>query len=640
MRTAAPIILLTFDEPEGVQPSDRIGSLKDLGGEAGLAEPVIVEGWAGSARDFTPATTHGYLTEDNDTGATLLNRDLTIQAILSVDLSADAGAMTVICRGTDGSAAEYYTFGLELQEQVGNAGFLEVRLFHATAAGVVKTQLPGTFQHPGDNQLFLLTATRRWESSSKVVCRYYVNDRMIAEVSSADGDVGGGTTGKTSIGARKTGGAWGRFYSGAIDELYVASYEMSGEEVEATWLRLTKHQPEGVERFRALCPPGAPWSKNPDSRIGKLVKTAGQALGFATAKADELLRNFLPDRAYHETIARWEKLCGLAPKAFDSLDVRRDRVVAFLSRDNGYSVPLITALLETPFALAAADIEVLEFSPTITDAFATLEAERWFAEPAAVWSIAANALRLNVAAAANIGWGISNNSPTMNRCHVLMPISDGHQVGGNGACIQQVKIASLAAIPADASIVGIFLHDPITRDALWFGLFKTGANHLVGYKIFKNGALAARVQLADLGAVFAPIFLRLTANATVAGTFTFEWGTTSFTAGMTASTVAGLITGAQETGLAALGDDASLAGGIDLTFDDYTARFPRGDRAFKWYAYRDPALANFALADIIGANLALRRLRPAHTHGAAITSTSLLCDNPASLCDRGPLGGL
>lgn len=636
MRAPAPIIFLPFGEPDGVQPSDLIGSLQDLGHEAGVTAPAIVDGWTGGARDFTPASSHGYLTADNDAGASLLTRDVTIQAILSVDLAQDAGAMTVIARGIDGTPAEYYAFGLELEEQAGNPGHLEVRLFHATVAGVLKTQLPGTFVHPGDGKYFLLTATRRWEGLASIVCRYYVNDQLIAEVASADGDIGGGTTGKTSIGARKTAGAWGRFYSGAIDELLVTNYEMSGEEIEATWRRLTKHQPEGVERIRALAPPGAPWSRRGDSRIGKLVKTTGQAIGFAAAKTDELLRNFLPDRADAVTIARWERICGLAPKAFDALDVRRARVVAFLSRDNGYSLPLLKAVLETPFNLDDSQVEILEFSPTITDTFEALSTERWFVEPAAAWSIAASALRLQRALADDLSWAAAGK----NRCHVVMPISDGAQLGGNGAVIQQVRIASLAAIPADLSIVGLWLHNPLTRNALWFGLFKTGANHLIGYKLFKDGAMAARVQLADLGAVFAPIYLRLTASAAVAGTFTFEWGTTSFAAGMTASTVANLIPDAWETGLAALGDDTSLAGGLDLTFDDYLVRAPRGDRAWKWYAYRNPALAGFATADMIGADLLLRRLRPGHTHAAAISSKSLLCDNAASLCDRGPMGGL
>lgn len=632
--TPATIIYLSFDEPDGVGLSDRIGTLKDLGTELGLVVPPSVDAWSGHGRDFTPGAANGLITTDDLAGASLINRNVTIRALLSIDLSADNGAMTVVCRGTDGSAAEYYAFGLELQEQAGNPGYLEARLFWQTAAGVLKTQLPGTFKHAGDNKEFMLTATRRWESSSKVVCRYYVNDQLIAEVTSADGDIGGGTTGSTSVGARKTAGAWGRYYSGVLDELEVTNYEMSAEEVAATWARLTVHQPEGVDRLRALAPPGAPWSTNPATRIGKIMKTAGHAIGFATAKADELLKNFLPDRTYLDQIGRWEDMCGLAPKAFDALDVRRQRVASFLARDNGYSLPLLKAVLEAPFNLDDSLIEILEFSNTITDDFTVLSGFRW--DQTGQFSSVANALRLNVGAAANI---FVDPTGVRSWCYLRTPISNATQLGGNGKIIQQAKVASITAFPADASVAGLMLWNFRTGNALWFGYAKPAANHLVVYRSFKNGVMGARVTLADLGAGgFAPIYLRLTADPITAGTFTFEWSTTSFTAGLASSQVAGLMTDAEYFGFGALGDDASLAGAIDMTFDDFTCRAPNGDRAFRWYAYRDPVQPGFGAADMIGANLLLRRLRPAHTHTAALSSKSLLCDNTNSLCDRGPMG--
>jgi hypothetical protein len=41
-----------------------------------------------------------------------------------------------------------------------------------------------------------------------------------------------------------------------------------------------------------------------------------------------------------------------------------------------------------------------------------------------------------------------------------------------------------------------------------------------------------------------------------------------------------------------------------------------------------------------GADLIVQKLKPAHTHGAAISSKSLLCDDLGSLCDHGPMGAL
>jgi hypothetical protein len=372
-------MLWSFAEPDGVMPTDAMGNLADMG--PATVAPIAATAWTGKGRTFTRALSHGLVGADLPGKDTLIQRDVTIQALVSLTLAgASAGAKTLIARGlNDGSISERYAFGVELQEAGGS--LVDVRMFWQDSAGVIQTQAAGQYQHPGDGAEFLLTVTRRWESSSSVIVRYYANETMIAEVTSTDGDISGGTTGGTSIGARKAAGTWQDFFSGTIDQLAVYDREVSHEEIRQTWRRLFVYQPAGVAMFSGLIPPGLRWNADPGNYSGRRVKLAGQALGLGVAAIEELRALFLPDAAAKDHIARWEKLTGLAPKPRDSLDRRRQRVMSFLAREENMAVPSILAALEESLDADAADLEMIEFTNTVSDSFETLETERWFVNP-------------------------------------------------------------------------------------------------------------------------------------------------------------------------------------------------------------------------------------------------------------------
>ena len=331
------IILLPFSESGKVQPSDLLGNLGDLGTETGIVAPARVSAWTGFGRQFVQASTNGLVAVDLSSNGTLLQRDVTIQVLISLTLSGASGPQTIIARGNnDGTASERYAYGLELQEQSGFPGFVEVRWSWQDSSGTIKAQAPGVFRSPGDGVEFMLTATRRWESTSRVVVRYYVNDQLIAELVSADGDISGGTTGHTTIGAQKSSGSYGRYFNGVLDELMVLDNELSIEEIRHTWRRLTEYQPGGVETFAALSPDGSVWYKNPGNDIAKRVKIVGQLLGLGVAGAEETRALILPDAMPLELAPRWEAICEQSAAPGDSLDVRRVRVVSYLSRDEGF----------------------------------------------------------------------------------------------------------------------------------------------------------------------------------------------------------------------------------------------------------------------------------------------------------------
>jgi hypothetical protein len=117
----------------------------------------------------------------------------------------------------------------------------------------------------------------------------------------------------------------------------------------------------------------------------------------------------------------------------------------------------------------------------------------------------------------------------------------------------------------------------------------------------------------------------------------FAYSSTSATTGFTETQVN---TGMkpQWAGLGAVAD-AILPTDLEAHFSNFVLISYNGDRAFNWYAYRDPALAGDA--DMVGAELLALKMRPAHTYAGACTSKSVLCDDARDgLCDRGPLGAL
>lgn len=632
------VLLWHFDEPDGVHPSDAAGNLDDLRTEPSIAPPTSVETWEGRGRAFSRASSQALMAADITGRDTLLQRDVTIQALIALTLTGAAGPHTVIARGlNDGSTSERYAFGLELEEQAANPGMVEVRLFWQDSAGNVVTAPPGVFEHPGDGKETLLTATRRWERTDRVVVRYYVADELIAELETDDGDISGGTTGYMSIGARKAAGAWGRFLNGTIDELLVTDHEMSLEEVRHTWKRLTEYQPGGVETFAGLVPPGLDWAANPSNNLGRRVKITGEALGLVVAQTEQLRELFLPDRATHEQIAEWEYLCGLRPKPRDGLDTRRSRSLAFLGREEGYAPPQIQVALAELLDTQAANIEILEYSNEQRDTFESLDTdERWLAGDVGVWSIVANELHLAVAAG-------DVSLQAGGHAHLRMSIDvgaapDGSPIGGSAWLAAKLSSWTLQ----NDTGAGIYLQNRVDGALIWLGVYKdAGGTAKIGYRLRHLGALGAFTEIAAAPGA-GPLWLRLeTVPDEGAPTVRCGYSTTGPGAGFTVGAIASSAGNAfvQWAGFLATSAAAgALPGAIAADFDDFVVFCPDGDRPFNWHAYRDPAL--LGEPDMIGAQALAHALKPSHTRAGVCESKSVLAGNDRfGLCGRGPCGG-
>lgn len=622
------LVLLRFDDDlDHLYPTDAAGGLEDLAAPGGVSMPPATEAFTGRGRDFggNPAF-EGLEASDKADADTITTRDATVRALVTVDVSATPWPRAVYARGNnDGTAAQRYSLGLELDDVDAGPAHLELRMFWQDSAGVLQTQTGGTFETPAAGQFVMLTATRRWVSPTEVVCRYYVNDRLLAEVTSVDGDIAGATTGKTTIGMRGSGGTYVDFFDGVMDELEVLDYEISAEEVAATWQRLAVHQPNGVAMVTAMAPPGSRWGLDRSKATSKLPRIAGTGLGYAWAKADELRQNWLPARAYREWLVTWEELLGIPPpRPNDSLDARRARAAAFLARDNGNSSPAIRAALAELFDQDADDVELLRFSNWWTDTFATLAPERWHAD--APWAVAAGALSATVAGGTDARWDSSSHAPK--RC--ITPLSSGE-----GELVVVAKITA-SSITSD-SMAGLHLFNWRTGNGLWVGEGFSGSTRF-GYASYINGVSTGFVQL---GATVAglPAWYRIIRDSDDPDTYRLGHSVTGPTSGFTEFTVSNLMTDPEWAGVAVLGFDAAVAAGVTLTVDDITIGDPMGTRNRYWYAYRDLGLPGSP--DMIGADLLVDAWKRAHTYAAACSSKSVLCDDPIDgACDGGPMGAL
>lgn len=172
-------------------------------------------------------------------------------------------------------------------------------------------------------------------------------------------------------------GGYGDFFDGVIDGLRVVDYEMSREEIEATWKRISKYQPDGYRRMNDLMQPGLPISDDPSSRVQSDIRTMGTALGYGDAQIENVRENMMPDRAYGRVLERWEGITQRGAKPSDSVDKRRARVTGHIGKRDGVSPPGVANATAEVLATTPANIPIIAFSNTIRDPFIAVEGERW-----------------------------------------------------------------------------------------------------------------------------------------------------------------------------------------------------------------------------------------------------------------------
>jgi hypothetical protein len=614
-------VVLRFHDPDvTVRPKDEAGALADLTVPVGAATPAVVDAVCGKGRLFSPAGTTALAAPDLATGSSLLTRDLTIMAIVFWDIAGQASPGALVCRGLSTSAPEYVAYELQLAVVDLPSRKGSIAWSWQTVAGVVKAQTAVQFICP--TGFTLLTATRRWISPTSVVCRYYIGDVLLGEVASADGDIGGGASGTFLLGADKAGGALGRWFAGTLDELAIWPREMCLEEIEDTWLRITRYQPLGVQLFTELHDPGFPMSREPASDVQLENRQVGMALGYAASLAENMRRNMLPQRSYGEALDNWEQALRPTQQPDRSVDARRARVLARMRQRGGSAPPELQEALSS--LLGGADpslLQFLAFDNTASDSLLATDPLRWD----------------------NCNGGFAGTGSCMTNNATRLAPSTWYQlrraVGGDAR--QAHQIASLRfALSVTNAEAGILFSDAGHGNYFLLGLRDTGG---LTYRVFtetfvnnisQGGATDQGDSTVTVGVGVSTIWLHIHQAEAF---WEVSWSLTSGIAGFTAPIAVGSTPPAMQWAGMYVRTVGAVSGNSRAEFGDHVLRSTFGTAPLNAYVLLDRALG-FS-PDLPGARQIIATVKHAFVHGSFITTPFLLLDSQENGLDIAPLGG-
>lgn len=598
------VLHLPFREPaDEVRPSESNGNLDDLSVPATLTRPPVVTALTGYGRRF--ASGSGFEADDVNSAA-LRQRDLTVQALVKIDLAAQN---TIATPGVIIGAGKAWQLFAEVVDLAGRV--VRLKLWWDSIGGTHPEADGGADFVLAEEGWFLLTATRRWLGASNVRERYYANDVLLGEVTTTIGDIDGDAADKVTVGCRADGvGGYEYHMAGDIDGILVTEAEMSLEEVRQTYRRIAIFHAVGGEIVRASLPPGQAYSDDPDSGIQRELSVEGDAIGEALSLLEQLREDFSPARAW-ALLEDWERVTSLPPKLLDTLETRRARVLSFLRKVQGFTVDGVKDALAAAFDLAAGDVQVLEYQNRYSDDFAAGPASRWINESAMATS---TAQLLN---GADARWKLG----TPLTLHYGI---DGDERDNDPSLGVDVKIRLTGDTLQDGVHAGLVAFS--VNNALWFGLYREAGTTKLGWRVYSGGAWSAVNELQS-PATADIIRMRYDGGADWVLWYGTETGNQTGIAG---------IDGPSSIGFAMFADIAAIAGGnATVTLNDWRDYTPNGLRVYSWYAYRDPALSG--TPDMPGARANVEKIKPAHTEASAVNIDAIECDDGASLCDDGPL---
>jgi len=617
-RTAA---LLYFDEREDYMlPVDSAGNLAPAAPPAGFTAPSSDDAVVGRGRTWT-TTLQGFEAAEAVAGALKFNRDVTLEAVCELPWATTNGTYRLVTRGRSGSAAERELYGLQVVVTgAPGAPVVSLQMRWQRTGGAAATVAAVAFSPPAG--WWYLAATRRWISSAECEVKYFVNGLHIGTVTSVHGDIaeGEGDGGHLLIGCDTVAGLPA---GSKLDDLRISGLVRSPEEVRWMHRAMFVFPAYGYELVKASLPPGDSYSGDPESQVQRELMLLGDALGQAWAKAAEIGDDFLPDRAW-SFLDRWVALTRLPTALADSIDTIRARVVGFLRKVHGYNRDEILEAVLDLLDATAAQLQVVRKSQYFTEAFAGVA-------PAALWTQEANAGTIVVAA------GV---------CTLALQAGDDGRWDGAvrkavslRTSLEEVDHAEIIASVAptlgeNGAAVGLFVFHAVTGDAHLFGIKRDG-----GVNKWWHGKIVAGALTEVLGAAVpagTTYWLRyIDRGATVdldyrvdGSGFDGPW-TTVFDA--VAST-----TPRYWVGIFCSSSVNPVVTGSSGAFADFRTWTPRGRGAFNWFIYRDPAIGG--TPDILGAQLVLNNMMPAHSRGFVSQALTLLFDDADGGFDTTPLG--
>ncbi len=613
------VILLNFNEREGVAPSDAARGLGDLGGDPSstpaLGEPTVVQGRFGNARSFDG--TQGLVGTELTADQTKLRRTMAIEAIVTLDQAkASDGTRTILARGKlGGTGADRHLYALTVRTSAGKT-YLELT-WNNLSGGVIEFVAP-----PG---WVYLAAVRRWISESEVEVEMFVNGVSIGVDTSADGAITDGDGGKVTVGcfASASGDPYQFFWEDAIDAIRVTRGEKTAEEIRHTYDRLFLFPQWGYELVKAFLPPGQAFSPNPDSVVQRELMIEGDALGEAWAHLEELRRYALPDQAWR-TLDRWESILRLQPGPRETFAQRRLRVLGHIRRIHGFSVGEIVNAVAELLAVNADQLEVLENSNLVVDTWASGVGNRWYTY-AGNGSVTGTSpgVDLVLTSGQSHDWThLVQDAP-----HLRMPVVSDAKV----EIIGKLDIPG-SGFAEDGVAAGVFGYDFQSRSLHVFGVKRDAGANKWFHHLVRDGATTTTLLAGSVPAASAWIRLKRNQDGTVDFDYSTEGHFGAWTNVASAQASIGTI---RSAGLTAMSDGA-VAAARTFGFDECVLWTPEGTEVYRWYVYRDPALSGSP--DMKGAQRVLDGMRPAHTEGTVTQTKSMKTGDPNSLCGRGPIG--
>lgn len=620
----ARVMLKLHDADPLVRPKDEAGALQDLDVAPGGGLPNVVRAAMGNGKQFVPTFSTALAAKDLSGGSSLVTRDCTIMAIVSWDIAAQSTAGssgTLVCRGgASASSSEYIAYQISLSVVDAPSRTGSISWSWQDVAGATHAQSGAQFIAP--TGFTLLTATRRWVSPTEVHLRHYIGDVPLGEVVSTDGSIGGAVTGTFFLGAKGAGaGAVSNVFAGIIDEIAVFDREMCREEIEDTWLRITKYQPLGVQLFKGMHDRGFPMSNEPSSDVQLENRWVGMALGFAASRIENIRRNLVPQHAYGQTLADWETVLKPTVQPGQGFDARRERVLARLRQRLGSSPPGLQSMLSGLLGGASvSQLTFLAFSNTWIDGFAGIDSVRWALDTASAAAIS------SVAGAASFQPGAGTFTAPTSWISMRRSLSDSRQA-------QQI-VKLVLTTPQSGVEAGIFFSDAASGNYLLFGLRDNAGSFQVWTETFVSGVSVSAVNRGIFGGNPAAIWLWL-GQTTTDGTWSVAWSTTSATDGFTAPITLTHPSTAYWAGCYLRSTGAIAAPRAD--FDDHLLRLPLETSPMNAWVILDQALG--FKPDVAGARQVADTVRHAYVTGGFATTPAVTYGDPDNGYGNAPLGG-
>lgn len=610
--------LLFNEQADAILPSDGTGNLPDLADDATTTLPSVVSGTlTGYGRDFVAGSANAIMAADAG-DALALTRGMSVVALLELDVAAQdsyGSDGTIIQRG-EGTAGDALSFALRLSIVDAANRTVKVYLEWENTSSSIITDTGALFTWPAGETL--IVGAVREVIDGELVCRYHVNDESAAG-SASPLDVDSTSGADVWVGGEYNGSTYGRYIDATIDAIEVYSEAISTEEFLLLYKRFSEDQPDCVSAVKSLVPDGA-YSTDPDSSIQRELTVNGVGLGVVRAAIRHLKDFYWPSLAWGSMLERWESITQHSPKPGDTLAIRRERIASFLGVVRGFAVEDVKFVLQESLDLDTADIEILEYDNDYSQDFASDPADYIQDAGNGAISVTGGVLR-NTSTTADI---LFDDGPGGGKAPWTIWNLD-NEVDAWVSC----KITVDAASDSDA-MGALVVGNRATNEWLLWGKTDAGAH---AYATYINGVLSSWTTVDTVPAT-PTMYHRI--KCLGGGSFELRYGSSAAAADAATPTI--IATGISEVNWAGFVStsisSASVSGTIDM--DDFLVHTPNGTQRFSWYAYRNPALAGNP--DMVGANLVVQRIKPAHTYAAAITQQSVLCDDTESGCDREPIG--